>query len=163
MELLTKQQLNTIRFDDFEIDVSRGARFQTLNGICLASALESDSIPYYSADDFRQGSCDLFALALQHKYRYEIYELQSGLACHYFCKAVVNGKTAYIDVRGITFDFRTFLHGLDALDVLVKWDSSALYDTAGIDLETIVSKVGFAFAEWIIQNAGDRYDVSSHQ
>ena len=163
MDFLTEEQLKTIRFEDFENDVLHGAQFRMLNGICFKAALESeddhDSISYTSADDFRQGSCELFALALQRNYQYPIYELRDCSSVHWFCKTVVSRKIAYIDVRGITFDFKAFLH---ELNVSAEWDSSVLYDTGRIDLESVVNKVGIAFAEWIIQNAGSRYDITTY-
>lgn len=163
MDFLTEEQLKTIRFKDFENDILHGAQFRMLNGICFKAALESeddhDSIPYTFADNFRQGSCELFALALQRNYQYQVYELSDGFSVHYFCKTVVDGKSAYIDVRGITFDFKVFVH---ELNVSAEWDSSILYDTDRIDLESVVNKVGIAFAEWIIQNAGSRYDITTY-
>ena len=163
MDFLTEEQLKTIRFKDFENDILHGAQFRMLNGICFKAALESeddhDSISYTSADDFRQGSCELFALALQRNYQYQVYELRDGFSVHCFCKTVVDEKTAYIDVRGITFDFNAFVH---ELNVSAEWDSSILYDTDRIDLESVVNKVGIAFAEWIIQNAGSRYDITTY-
>lgn len=163
MDFLTEEQLKTIRFEDFENDVLHGAQFRMLNGICFKAALESeddhDSISYTSADDFRQGSCELFALALQRNYQYPIYELRDCSSVHWFCKTVVRGKIAYIDVRGITFDFKTFLH---ELNVSAERDGSILYDIDRIDLESVVNKVGIAFAEWIIQNAGSRYDITTY-
>lgn len=164
MSFLTEEQLRAICFETFENDILHGAQFRTLNGICFKDALKSeddhDSIPYTSADDFRQGSCELFALTLQQNYQYQVYELSDGFSVHCFCKTAVDGKSAYIDVRGITFDFKTFVH---ELNVSAEWDSSVLYDTDRIDLESVVNKVGIAFAEWIIKNARDRYDISSYQ
>lgn len=155
MKLLTSQQLRKIEFDEFVEHVSQDVQLEELTKV----SLKDDEVPYCSADDFRQGSCELFALALQRKYQYPIYELRDCSSVHWFCKTVVSEQIAYIDVRGITFDFKTFLH---ELNVSAERDGSILYDIDRIDLESVVNKVGIAFAEWIIQNAGSRYDITTY-
>ena len=65
----------------------------------------------YDADVFRQGVCQLFAYALNEKFGYPVYKIQSINTFHVFCKSY--DKQKYIDVRGITEDFTVFITGTD--------------------------------------------------
>lgn len=117
----------------------------------------ADECPYYDAHDFLQGSCDLFARALHERFGYEVYEIRrnGSTTHHWYGKSSYQGLPIYIDVRGATTDFDTFLLGLvysmgddysitrqdlDAQDVHVDW-----FDT------------GMKFAHAIISEHSERY------
>lgn len=67
--------------------------------------------PYTDADDFRQGSCQLFAYALNEKYGYPVYIIEKGPYFHIFCKT--KDGLNYVDVRGMTSSFCEFILELD--------------------------------------------------
>ena len=64
-----------------------------------------------NADVFRQGVCQLFAYALNEKYKYPVFIMTVDRCFHIFCKSK-DGKY-YVDVRGITSDFNRFISGTD--------------------------------------------------
>ena len=63
---------------------------------------------YTNSEVFLHGSCNLLALALHEKFGYKVYEIRDNQErlFHVFCKATYRGQDVYIDVRGITTDFK---------------------------------------------------------
>lgn len=110
--------------------------------------------PYDCASNFLMGSCQLFALELNHKYGYQIFEIRQNIAVHYFCKTIKNEKDCYIDVRGITNDFSEFLFGTN----LSRKDDYTIRE-AKVVLDDEWDKLGLKFARKIIESYPEYYDT----
>ena len=108
-----------------------------------------------NADIFRQGVCQLFAYALNKKYKYPVFKITVNGAFHIFCKAE-DGKF-YIDVRGITSDFDEFIKGINVSYTSV--DSSEPYSFKDEDLTKEYHDIGLQFARAIIEADEARYQL----
>lgn len=101
-------------FKDWETYL-RSISFEKL---CDFKPSEDSAFPYDNAHDFQMGSCELFALALHRKFRYEVYEIvQNGNMIHTFCIAYNKGHKIYIDVRGMTSSFDIFMAGVEQVAI----------------------------------------------
>ena len=112
---------------------------------------------YENADDFRQGSCQLFALALHHIFGYSSYIINEDSSNHYFCKKSCGGTTYYIDVRGITTDFNRFSESLSFLHP--KLDTSTIYRIEDEMPDEKIHLIGLGFARWIIKTNPVLYKI----
>lgn len=108
-----------------------------------------------NADVFRQGVCQLFAYALNEKYKYPVFIMTVDRCFHIFCKSK-DGKY-YVDVRGITSDFNRFISGTDISYTPV--DISEPYSFAKEDLEGDYYDIGLQFARGIINADEERYKL----
>lgn len=72
---------------------------------------EDDRFIYSSADHLLHGECTCFALALKDIFGYFpcIIERKGGVGFHAYCQKTKNGKTYYIDARGVTESFEEFM------------------------------------------------------
>lgn len=128
----------------------------------ILQVIETDSDQYYVSDanDFKQGLCQLFALALHDIFGYNTFLFKNGSSSHYFCKAAFETEILYIDVRGIISDFQRFISFL-VLDDRERKDTSTEYD---IDQERpsinqLADIMAYSFAKWIIEKRKNLYDV----
>ena len=116
--------------------------------------------PYSNANDFLMGSCELFALALSRKYGYQVYEIvQDGKMKHAFCIAVYKGVKLYIDVRGITSNYKEFLLGVR----VNKNNSFFIQKRNTVEDEQLKGewdKEGYGFAVAIIKNFPQYYTIT---
>lgn len=111
--------------------------------------------PYEDADIFRQGSCQIFAYALHEEFGYKVYKIQVGKSFHIFCKS--DDESKYIDVRGITSDFNTFITGSDVSNV--EQDVSKEYKFEEDDFTCEFADIALAFAKSIIKKGRERYKL----
>ena len=115
---------------------------------------------YYDASIFLQGSCQLFSLALHQEFGYDAFEIRKGTSCHFFCKAVYNGETVYIDVRGITASWDEFLSG-------TRYDFTNYDKIIPQDIEEDAKlsgpyeKEGLAFAKHLIHEHPKYYNIGT--
>lgn len=88
----------------------------------------SDEYSFINGDnpsDFIEGWCLTFATVLSNRFGYDIEYLynRSDKLVHAYCKTVKDGKTYFIDVRGVTEDYnelvRPFLPYIE-----VDWDGT---------------------------------------
>ena len=116
--------------------------------------------PYCNAHDFLMGSCELFALALSKKYGYQVYEIvQDDKMIHSFCIAIYKGVKLYIDVRGITSNYKEFLLG-----VRINKKNSFVIQKRNIEDDKLLKgewdKEGYGFAVAIINNFPQYYTIT---
>ena len=113
---------------------------------------EEEDYLIYSADIFIHGLCHLFAAVLKYiEPDYEVYSLKGDTCgCHYFCKC--NGE--YIDVKGITTDFKELTDGLCGSYSI---DNSKSYSFVDEDFKYPYYEVALAFAWAIIVEEPKRY------
>lgn len=128
-------------------------------GVDLFPQLEIDDpnerCPYTDASDFLMGSCQLFAIELNEKYGYPIYEINlNGQLIHCFCKVQENDTTYYIDVRGITTDFTEFMSEVNVL-------ASANFKIKEYADESLDEwdEVGLRFARLLIERNPEYYEI----
>lgn len=64
-----------------------------------------------SAECLLRGSCQAFALKVEAILGYRAFIIKSynGRGHHVFCQAIINGKNAFIDARGVTTSFDEFM------------------------------------------------------
>lgn len=110
----------------------------------------------FDADVFRQGVCQLFAYVLNEIFDYPIYRIEENNSFHVFCKSCDGSK--YIDVRGVTDNFRRFIAGTECLYHLPK-DTSKVYKLTKEDLSGDYNGIGLEFARAIIKDDIDRYTI----
>jgi hypothetical protein len=108
-----------------------------------------------TADVFRQGICQLFAYALQEEFGYGVYRIRVGSSFHIFCKSA-DGLT-YIDVRGKTTDFYSFISGSDV--PTIPFDISEPYSFEPDDFSGDYYDIGLAFARVLIKSDIERYRI----
>lgn len=74
------------------------------------SHIDDDEEHLTSGGCLLRGSCQAFALKIEEILGYKafIVEERDGNGHHVFCSANLNGKTAYIDARGVTTSFDEF-------------------------------------------------------
>lgn len=73
--------------------------------------LENEFIEdHFNAYDFLHGFCDVFAITLSNIFSYDMECImnENGLV-HAYCKKEIDGRTFFIDVRGITDDYKEFI------------------------------------------------------
>ena len=109
-----------------------------------------------NADVFRQGVCQLFAYALNEIFKYPIYKIEDNKCFHVFCKSCDGRK--YIDVRGVTDNFKRFIAGTEVLSHL-QIDTSEAYQLTKEDLIGEYNGIGLEFARAIINADIDRYTI----
>ena len=108
MKYYTKADLEGIHITDFSKELKEIPEINYTD--MLVESSDSEFV-LDTADIFRQGICQLFAYALQEEFGYSVYKIQVGNSFHIFCKSE-DGST-YIDVRGKTTDFYSFISGSD--------------------------------------------------
>ncbi|MBP3556065.1 MAG: hypothetical protein IJY37_02110 [Clostridia bacterium] len=119
--------------------------------------------PYFDAQIFLFGSCDLFALALNREYGFKAYAFVSKnqtTIIHCFCVSTYLGMPAYVDVRGVTTDFEELISPFSELRgfefQLVPFD---LTETEKLEEEN--AEIGFEFAQNIIKKYHSYYEQSN--
>lgn len=120
--------------------------------------------PYFDAQIFLRGSCDLFALALNKEFGFKAYafvplDYRDGVI-HCFCVSSYLGRPAYVDVRGVTTDFEELLCPFEELRrfdfQLVPFN---LEETQ--KLEDDSAEIGFEFAQNVIKKYRSYYERSN--
>lgn len=120
--------------------------------------------PYFDAQIFLRGSCDLFALALNKEFGFKAYAFappnhRCGLI-HCFCISTYLGRPAYVDVRGVTTDFEELICPFEELRrfdfQLVPFDFKETQK-----LEEDGAEIGFEFAQNIIKRYRSYYEQSN--
>lgn len=121
--------------------------------------IDESKCEYSDAKVFLQGSCQLFAYALNEKFGYNIVEIKQGISCHYFCTLYRNGTHFLADVRGITSDRAIFFSGLsyitDSACVYIEHSKEELLS----ELREDGAGFGYCFAKYIIERFPERYDI----
>lgn len=118
---------------------------------------------YEDANIFLQGSCQLFAYALQEMFGYEIYEIKNQYRAgfHVYAQATVHNIPVFIDVRGITSNFHCFLQGLKYIDkqhyICQKYSGEKLEK----DLLEEGAQFGYDFAKYIVKKYSKEYDAQN--
>lgn len=117
---------------------------------------------YNNAQVFFNGSCHLFAYALNTIYGYNIIESRSLICeaqCHYFCSTNIEDQILYLDVRGATTNRDEFFRGLgykNEKEYKLITHSQIELDR---DLFEDGAKFGYNFAKYIIQTCPQYYDL----
>lgn len=139
--------LKTIKTDQYDLDEEDEV------------SSEKDHHPYTDASNFLQGSCDLFARALNEVYGYPTFQIRKGLYLHCFCIAKWKDMPVYIDVRGATSNFREFCEdtGLKSCGCMEKDIEPMEKD----DVPGQFDDVGIAFSKAIIDNYDYFYTLST--
>ena len=111
----------------------------------------------YTAYDFLMGNCHIFADALKWSFsKLDIYylvdQLDERVKRHWYCQYTQNGKTYYIDVRGITDNLSLFLSKFINCKTGNKEES--VFD---VNNETYSESLIFALE--IINSYKDYYDI----
>lgn len=123
-------------------------------GDFLNQKIEDDDNCTIEDDDclkiFLRGYCSAFAIALNEICGYKIYRIKEGI--HYFCKANINKKEIYIDVRGIMDKPEECLDFFDATIDNVILDNNSCYEDSNI-------KIAVNYAKEIINKYIDYYKV----
>ena len=118
--------------------------------------IDDDLYQYYDAYVFQMGSCHLFAHALRYNYNYSIFKRvrhEDETIIHVYCKSRINDMSAFIDVRGITFDYLEFFRGYQT-------GTERPYRVSlENDLQENYARLGYSFALGLIENY-DYYDVN---
>lgn len=155
--LLSENQLKTITMEQFKKEYNQGINMKFTTDFSF-DVLNDEEVGclYDDSDVFRQGSCQLFALALQRRYNYQAYELENQ-GIHWYCKGPVGRDDLYIDVRGICDDIEIFTTTL--MMPTITEDSSVKYCVEQDAPTREIDKLGLAFAEWIIQKNESRYKI----
>lgn len=90
---------------------------------CDFGFLENEEIKnHFNAYDFLHGFCDVFAIVLNNLFSYDMECImnEDGLV-HAYCKKEINGRTFFIDVRGVTDNYGEFIEEfgdfLDYIDI----------------------------------------------
>lgn len=137
---------------------------QALNDIVCETVLDIEewenlNHPYQHLSIFLHGSCQLFALALNKKYGYPVYEiLQNGEMVHSFCIMPYLRQKMYIDIRGATSDFEDFMRGVCIIDG--KEYSLRLRNIQEDErLNNEWDDIGYAFARAIIEKFSEYYEL----
>ena len=121
--------------------------------------LDENDGNYDDGNVFLQGSCQLFAYALNEIFEYEVIEIRQGVSPHYFCKSVMNGLPIYIDIRGATSNLIDFVYGLKFITDIdcteIKHCNEELID----ELREPGATFGYDFAKYIIQTYPQYYDL----
>lgn len=97
-----------------------------------------DSVEFILPDDeyknidmykYLHGYCDVFAYRLREKYGYDINLDCEDECCEYlihaYCSTEINGKTYWIDCRGITDNYKEFIEEFASWDCYGNIDSSS--------------------------------------
>lgn len=161
---LEEKDLNRIKRSHFIDQMSDEAEKQKAREFFTSEPEPKDETDCYypDADSFRQGSCQLFALALHDVFEYPVFELSFNHSHHWFCKTTKGDRQYYIDVRGITNDFCKFRKTLcfPSISVDVSLEYNIEQDRPG-DNE-YVNQFGLGFAKWIIERDKCFYDIEHY-
>ena len=141
----TKEDLEKISIADFSEELKQ---IPYINYSDLLVESPDSEFVLDTADIFRQGVCQLFAYALWEAFGYGVYIIRGGCSFHIFCKS--KDRLSYIDIRGKTNDFYTFISGLDV--PTLPNDVSEPYSFEDYD-------IGLAFARVLIMRDTERYGV----
>lgn len=122
----------------------------------------------YSMDAsyFLQGCCDLFAVALHRRFGYPVFVVRNDGGFHEFCETIFEGKTVYVDVRGMTTDWNEFRKSvywqfeegesfIEPVEIPGDYLSSIRDDLRN----DVFDRTRFDFAERIIEQNIQRYSV----
>lgn len=120
---------------------------------------EDFDYPYSDLCVFLHGSCQLFALALNKKFNYPVYELvQKDKMLHSFCIVSYKCKKLYIDIRGATSDFEEFMQGVYMIDgyeyILQQRD---IHEDEKLNKKW--DDIGYALAQAIIEKFPTYYNL----
>lgn len=114
---------------------------------------------YSDATIFLQGSCQLFAYALNEYFDYDIVEIRQAKGNHYYCQTSTNGVTTYIDVRGMTTNWEDFIIGIKYIKeeayILVEHSK----DELKAELQEAGASFGYDFAKYILSNYSHCYRI----
>lgn len=115
--------------------------------------------PYQQLSIFLKGSCQLFALALNKKYGYPVYEItQMDRVIHCFCIKEYNHQKMYIDIRGATSDFEEFMLGVN----MIEGKEYSLRLRRSQEDETLNGEwddIGYALAQATIEKFSEYYEL----
>lgn len=150
MEYLSKEELQAVSIHKYDDLLNEKYGTTKVEEMVAADGTE---FVLDDADIFRQGVCQLFAYALREKFGYKVFKLQSGVSFHIFCKS--DDGTEYIDVRGKTKSFKTFVDGSEL--IYTDTDDSEEYVFEESDLAEPFYDIGIMFAEAIIHDNPERY------
>ena len=122
---------------------------------------DDDMFPYDSAHQLLCGACNLFALALQKEFNYNMYIIKErkNTGFHVFCQVYKNKRWHYIDARGITTSFDEFM---DIAGRFVKEEFTIrLVNSRDIKewRDDVYFEEACAFAEAVIKKYRDCYMV----
>ena len=119
-----------------------------------------DENPFTDATACLMGCCHAFSYALHLRFGYERYEIlnKSGNIIHSFAQASYKGKTAYIDVRGITTDTDEFFEEFRTAIDTANPPSPKPAEPVSIDEEWFQSALFFSFA--LIDTHPEFYDIN---
>lgn len=122
---------------------------------------------YLSAYDCLHGFCDVFSFKLSEMFKdYEVESLKNedGLV-HSYCKKTVDGKTFFIDIRGITDDYEEFV---SEFGDFVSFTNEPVYPLEGTvkgSMEEVLKFYNkrfdeyFSFCQKIIEENKDFYRI----
>lgn len=138
-------ELEELREDD------KTANWGFLENTSIDNPFTNDEEYNMNAFDFLHGFCNVFAYALNQMFGFDIKVMNNkdGLV-HAFCTATVNGETAYIDVRGITTDFKEFAEPFDDYTSIESADIADVYDSETEHME-------LQYAKSLIDDCGRQY------
>lgn len=140
MKRFSDQEL--INFDFEEVMGSKTALYN----------VESDDFVLESAHVLYQGVCDSFALALYDEFGYDVFF--SKELNHFFCRAISEGKTYYIDARGTCDSLNVLLNNRVIDGDLIQQDVEEIRRFEGY-----YSKEGYEFAKEFINQHRDYYKI----
>ena len=152
MVYYTKEDLEAISIASFSEEL-KGIPYINYSDVLVD--LPDSEFVLDTADIFRQGVCQLFAYALWEAFGYGVYKIRVGCSFHIFCKST--DRLTYIDVRGKTNDFYTFISGLDV--PTIPNDASEPYAFEDDDFSGEYYDIGLAFARALIKRDIERYGV----
>ena len=139
---------------------TKNACLQKIKNPLWNDDLEGQAWCYDDAQVFSQGSCHLFAYALNEFFGYEIMEIKQGVSCHYFCQANGEDGKVFIDVKGVTTDWEQFIKAIDFISdpncARIKHYRAELIE----ELKEDGAEFGYAFAKYIIRTHPCLYDLS---
>lgn len=135
---------------------------QSINNPLWKDNFGSPEEMYDDAQVFANGSCHLFAYALNEKYGYEIIESRSMICtaqCHFFCCTKLNNQIIYLDVRGATTNCDDFFRGLG----YESKEEYKLINHSCVDIDKELSEggasFGYTFAKHIIELHSEYYEI----
>ena len=112
---------------------------------------------------FLHGICDIFAEALHRKYGYELHQVndEGNYLVHAFCTAKKNGKTVYVDVRGMTTDYEEFICPFDDFFPTEEERKRILpYDAKNLEYyESGYVKEALVAADKMLENNREYYEL----
>ena len=115
---------------------------------------------YETAEIFLHGSCQLFSLALHKKFGYKAFKISKGEKdVHYFCMKEHLGLNYYVDVRGMTNNFKEFASEFAFMKNIndCKIEPQDIREDSKLQIEGDVT--GYAFANEIIEKYSRFYSL----